>query len=332
VIAVALGAMALLALGVLASDRGSGTASGPILVALTEPIETSKLAGDPTFFDDLQAYHFIIDVRTGEVRGLRDLCDLWPNQATPTLGVYECRIGRIEWLDDDTLRVEAEFPADSPTDGLQGFVYEVDLSGRVRRIDESMKGRLDWPPEQASMSADGVYSVLELRSVDPPSEYASVVVSGGNHESDVELNSLMPDSAAWGSKGAILAMVGNYCRDGAPDRYDLLLFDAARRQLTNLSSNTSDAVLFYEWSPTGDQIAATGFSFDSAGNNQLMVVDINAGTSRTLVRGTVGGALTPLLWNPSGSHLVAQYFGGGDWCNGTIAPPIPTNYQAFGIQ
>jgi len=331
VIAVALGALALLALGVLANGRGSGAQEGPILVGLTDPIEHSALTGNPSFFDDLQAYHFIIDVRTGAVLGLKDLCARPRNQATPTLGEYQCRVGRIEWLDDDTLRVEAEFLTDSPTDDPQGFVYEVDLAGRVRRSDEAIKGRLDWPPEPSKQSSNGVYSVVELDQMDTFSELASVVVSGGSHSEDVEIISLKPESAKWSTKAANLAVLGNYCVPG-PEMFDLFVFDPDRRQLRNLSSAMSEAVLFYEWSPSGEQIAATGFSFDGIGYNHLMVFDAGGGTPRTLVGGFIGDALVPLVWNPAGTHLVVQYFGGGDWCNGTLFPAAPTNFSAFGIQ
>jgi DNA-binding CsgD family transcriptional regulator len=311
VIAVALGGLALLALGVLASERRSTIVEGPILVGLTEPIEHSRLARGPSFFDDNHAYYFIIDVSTSRIVGLRDYC-LDPRSRVLREDEYDCFVGRVDWLDNETLRVEAQRTADNFTSPLEGVVFEVDLSGNVRRTNETLLGTRDWLRER-----DPVSSIDKLlRSEGQPGTGRwDVAVTVGTTKGTLIVSGVQPRTSAWSPVEDKLAMVGNYCVQPSDERFDLFVLDTASLHLVNLSRDSDLGFLFFEWSTTGREIAATGFNFGEPGrgNPSLMLFDTSGSSSRTLIE---TGGLVPVSWNPSGTHLLVRYFGGGGWCEG----------------
>jgi DNA-binding CsgD family transcriptional regulator len=316
VIAVALGGLALLALGVLASERSSGTASGPILVGLTDPIEDHSAFGDSDFFDREHAYFFVIDVRTDEVVGIKDLCPRVPNVREPPIDSRECNISRIDWLDDDTLRVETETPDEGPSDPRDAAVFALDLSGRVRRTNDALLGRANWPPQPNPVSPDGRILLTDIHQPEVPDSALEINDAGRILRVDS-----VKTLAEWSPIEDKLAMTGNYCAQGK-DWFDLFVLDAPQRQLVNLTENNPLGFLFFKWSTTGESIAATGFDYDGTANDSLMIFDASGASSRTLIQ---TGSLIPVSWNPSGTHLLVRFYGGGGWCEsvspGTVIPP-----------
>jgi len=315
VIAVALGTMALLALGVLASDRGVAFVPGPILIEVEGPIEDvstlQKIAdGEPDF------YRLVIDTNTGAVYGLRNLCfDTTRKDEAPPLGRFSCWIARIEWIDDDTLRVETELPQRDPLPpGPHDVaVYHVDLSGQVKRTAEEPKGR---PSSQVPPNPVSPVGRMLRTEVQPESGHWDTTVTVLDQASKLIVNTVQPQTSTWNPVDDQLAMIGNYCARGA-DRFDLFVLDAPRRQLRNLTADNPLGFAFFEWSPNGRQIAATGFSFGTNAKNSLVVFDTTDGTSRTVIH----GPLTPVSWNPLGTHLLVQYFAGG-WCEGVLPSAV----------
>jgi DNA-binding CsgD family transcriptional regulator len=325
VIAVALGAMGLLALGVLASDRGTASVPGPILIAIEGPIEDASTLQNIADRELSGFYRLVIDTNTGAVYGLRNLCfDTTRDDEAPPPGRFSCWIARIEWVDDDTLRVETELPQRDPLPPgpYDAAVYHVDLSGQVRRAAEETKGR---PSSQ--IPPDPVSPVRRMlrTEVEPEAGHWDTTLSVMDQANTLLVNSVQPETSAWSAIDDQLAMIGNYCARGA-DRFDLFVLDAPRRQLTNLTANNPLGFAFFEWSPTGLQIAATGFDFGSSvfANDSLMVFDTTKGSSRTLVR----GPLIPVSWSPSGTHLLVQYFAGG-WCESVLPSAVipPTTLE-----
>jgi hypothetical protein len=319
VIGAALGAMALLTLGVLASDRGNGSVAGPILVGLTDPIEDQNVfSGESGFFDREHAYFFVIDIRSGQIVGIQDLCPRDPPGRV--LVSKDCWTPHAAWLDDDSLEVQVKFVDDTATDAF----FKVDLSGEVRRIAEiQTKPEVEQVEPPMRLSADGAYAAMLAHS-EIQREEVYVAVRGQGK--DLLVNSVQEGSPRWSSTTNELAFIGNYCAE-RPERFDLFVLDAEQPTLKNLSEGMLESILFFRWSPTGKQIAATGFSFDQSGRNPLFLFDLSSGVPRTLVNATSGGTLIPYGWNPSGTHLLAQFYGGGDWCNGTILPAPPTSLQ-----
>ena len=321
VIAVALGAMALLALGVLASDQGAATVSGPLLVGLTEPIEDHTIFNrDADYFDREHAYFFVIDVNSGEIVGIKDLCPRIPFVRDPPPDSRECDIGRIDWLDNDTLRVETEIPDDGPSDPEGAAVFELNLSGGVQRTNDALLGRTDWPPQPDPVSPVRKLLRTEVEPDVPPEvsrwDVALTVDSQGR---TLLVNGIQPGTSTWSPTEDKLAMIGNYCTQPWDERFDLFLLDADRRDLTNVSRSSDLAFLFFEWSTTGKQIAAFGVDF-AGDNDSLVVFDVPSGQSQTLIKTS---AFIPVSWNPSGTHLLVRYFGGGGWCESVIATDIP---------
>jgi hypothetical protein len=316
VIAVALGGLALLALGVLASERGSGVVQGPILVGLTDPIEDHSVFGDLDFFDREHAYFFVIDVRTDEVVGIKDLCPRIPNVSEPPVDSRECDISRIDWLDDDTLRVETEIPDEGPRDPRDAAVFALDLLGRVRRTNDARLGRANWPPRPNPVSPDGRILLTDIRQPEVPQSALEI-----NDAGRIFRVQSVKTLAEWSPIEDKLAMTGNYCAQGE-DRFDLFVLDAPKRQLVNLTEDNELGFLFFKWSTTGESIAATGFDYDGTANDSLMIFDASGTWSRTLIQ---TGSLIPVSWNPSGTHLLVRFYGGGGWCEsispGTVIPP-----------
>jgi len=321
VIAVALGAMALLALGVLASDRGTASGSGPILVGLTEPIEDHTIFNrDADYFDREHAYFFVINVNSGEIVRIKDLCPRIPFVRDPPPDSRECDIGRIDWLDNDTLRVETEIPDDGPRDPQDEAVFELDLSGRVRRTNDAPAGRNDWPPQPNPVSPGRKLLRTEVEpNVPPEVSRWDVALAVEGQGRTLLVNGIQPRTSTWSPIEDKVAMIGNYCTQPWDERVDLFLLDPDRRELTNLSGSSDLAFLFFKWSTTGKQIAAFGIDF-TGDNDSLVVFDVPSGQSQTLIKTS---AFSPVSWNPSGTHLLVRFFGGGGWCESVIATDIP---------
>jgi len=321
VIAVALGGLALLALGVLASERGAASVPGPTLIAIEGPIEDASTLQNIADRAEDDFYRVVIDTNTGALYGLRNLCfDTTREDEAPPPGRFSCRIASIEWVDDDTLRVETELPRREPLPPgpYDAAVYYVNLSGQVRRTAEETKGR---PSSEIPPNPVSPVGRMLRTEVEPETGHWDTTLSVLVQADTLVVNTAQPRTSAWSPVGDQLAMIGNYCARGA-DRFDLFVLDAPRRQLTNLTADNHLGFAFFEWSPTGRQIAATGFDFGSSvfANDSLVVFDAANGTSRTLIQ----GPLIPVSWNPSGTHLLVQYFAGG-WCEsvlpGAIMPP-----------
>jgi len=319
VIAVALGAMGLLALGVLASDRGSGTVPGPILVGLTDPIEDLSLFADNSdYFDRELAYFFVIDAGSGEVRGIKDLCPQVANTGEPAANSRGCGISRIDWLDNDTLRVETDVPEDEPSDPVNVAVFEVDLSGSVQRTNSVRLGRENSSPEPNAVSP--VDKLLRTDVVS--SDYQQHGIEVNDAGRILALNSVEPRSSTWSPVEDKLAMIGNYCVQG-DDRFDIFVLDGPKRQLVNLTEESPLAFWYFEWSTNGKQIAAMGFDL-RGDDDRLMVFDVPSGDSRTLIE---TASLIPVGWNPASTHLLVHFTGGGGRCESVITVIPPTTLE-----
>jgi hypothetical protein len=319
VIAVALGGLALLALGVLASDRGAGTVAGPVLVGLTEPIEDLSLFTDnPDFPDRENIYYFVIDAGRGEIRGIKDLCAQAPTSGKPVPDSKECFISRVDWFDDDTLRVETAIAEDGPRNPEDAAVFEVDLSGRVRRTSIAAIGRSGSSPEPEAVSPLGKL----LRTDVVSSDFQQHGIEVNDAGRILVLNSVEPRSSTWSPVEDKLAMIGNYCTQG-DDRFDILVLDGPRRQLINLTEDNPLLFWYFEWSTDGTQIAAMGFDV-RGDDDRLMVFDIASGDSRTLAD---TASLIPVSWNPGSTHLLVHVTGGGGRCESVITVIPPTTLE-----
>jgi hypothetical protein len=214
--------------------------------------------------------------------------------------------------------VETELPQRDPLPPgpHDAAVYHIDLSGQVRRTAEETKGR---PISQVPPNPVSPVRRMLRTEVRPEQTWWDATLTVMDQATELVVNSVQPETSAWSPVDDQLAMIGNYCARGA-DRFDLFVLDAPRRQLTNLTADNPLGFTFFEWSPTGRQIATTGFSFGTNAKDSLMVFDTANGSSRTLIQ----GPLTPVTWNPSGTHLLVQYFAGG-FCEsvlpGAVIPP-----------
>ena len=262
VIAVALGAMGLLALGVLASGRGSGTGQGPILIEIEGPIEDTSALQDVNYMESNGFYRLVIDTTNNHVYGVRSLCFDTPDEdEAPPPGRYACWVARVDWVDEDTLRVETELPRRDPLPPgpYDAAVYHVDLSGRVSRTMDPPGSLTDASPPSSVVSADGRWRFLA--QVIDGREDTTIDVFRLPPVERLFVNGIRFLGTEWSPQGSLLKFTGNYCTPAINERFDLFVLNPEAAELKNLSAGFDQAMLFHEWRPDGEAIAATGIRF-----------------------------------------------------------------------